>query len=405
MRTKADRPAGSRVAPLLTAWLQQLTSPQAKNVGLGIVLVITCWTLATVSVWLIVPYGLLMAWLLIDLKGAKSALEDARGATHRSASARGPHHVPASKRAAEVVGPRSACAAHPEPTLPMQAQDASSLGWEGRVDGRIEQGETIPPDARRIARASGGRRRGSSRTRNAPASVVPEPVQVAWIQVGPGKFVRAEGVAPRDTHAPVPIDRPHSSQSALEPGAAATALKASADEAVVDPLPVPEVIDPPAHPSDGVPTDIHPPAREDEATCVQADSAVAYGDGNNLPQAGAVPSHWEEPTCGTYVPARDASAGNAAVFDAELPHRAAPQPSRRRHFWRVRVHHARVRVQPWGTRFFAGAQGHPRRAATRTGRPHRLAARKHALSRHVPRSPPGRIGLRRPRSGRSANRS
>ena len=87
-------------------------------------------------------------------------------------------------------------------------------------------------------------RRSARKTVKPAAEPVPEPAPTAWLQVGPGKFVRADAqpAATPEPHAPIepsstPVEEEDDRQPAEEPAAAVE--PALADQEPVDPIPSP----------------------------------------------------------------------------------------------------------------------------------------------------------------------
>ena len=172
-----DRPATARSK----AW-------GALPLALAPLIAGTCWVVAaSLSPWLVPPYLLLMAWFLVPSAGRRP---DARAEGKSAGST-----VDASTSSSGRDGP----ADEPGWTSddPASGASSASVGASGGDPGTAAIASTTS--------AKGRRGKGRSR-KPKPAAGVPE---ATWIEVGPGKFVRAEAsarAAEAGPHDPV-VDR------------------------------------------------------------------------------------------------------------------------------------------------------------------------------------------------------
>ncbi len=134
--------------------------------GLGLLMAVTALAVGSVSLWLVVPYLGLMAWLLAGSVDAPDESTSCRSDTRSS-------EATASGTSSGERSPLS-----PDP------------GDGGTVEATLEPASvptsTEEPSTRRR------RGRGRGRSKAAKAAPPPDPVSVSWVQVGPGQFVRVE---------------------------------------------------------------------------------------------------------------------------------------------------------------------------------------------------------------------
>ncbi|MBX6314472.1 MAG: hypothetical protein IRY99_16395, partial [Isosphaeraceae bacterium] len=148
---------------------QSSPAPRApRRIGLWVlVLLIAGASLAvgTVSVWLVPPYLLLMAWLLL----------------------------PRAERGGLAAGPGRA-AAEGAPLRDGDVPEAPPISSPMTDEPLAESDPAKAPEP-----APAKPRRGKGRGRGRPKAV-PAPTAVTWVRIGPGKFVRVE--APASASAP-----------------------------------------------------------------------------------------------------------------------------------------------------------------------------------------------------------
>jgi hypothetical protein len=135
---------------------------------------------AAISWWAIPPYVLVMAWLLLS-----------------------------------PVRPSGIGGALPELDQSTVAADAVAEG-AGPVEGPSAQAKSRRPRARARVKT--------------PPTVVPEPLEVSWVQVAPGKFLRVEQVAAMSDHV---VPAPDAVSTEGEQEAPAAEVEATEDEQVV----------------------------------------------------------------------------------------------------------------------------------------------------------------------------
>ena len=176
-RNLLDSPTHSEARPATPPRALTRSVNRAKVAALLILVAATCWVVANwASVWLVPPYLGLMTLLLWP----------APSATRRSGAGRRSKPAPGATAGSDRTEPDGDSA--PAATSSDPAALASTAG---SADGGVPQptGDTGP------ATAMAQPKRGRGRPRKVSKPIA-EPVEVAaatWVEVGPGKFVRAEG--------------------------------------------------------------------------------------------------------------------------------------------------------------------------------------------------------------------
>jgi hypothetical protein len=140
----------------------------------AVLLVATSLAVATVSLWLVVPYLLLMAWILGPDPSAHETVE------------RPPATEPS-------PAPRELSAQNIDDTNTVEILSADAVANSFAND-------DVPGDA--IDSEPAKTRRGKGRGRKAKSVTPIEPSSPTWIRVGPGKFIRA------DASTPLPFEPP-----------------------------------------------------------------------------------------------------------------------------------------------------------------------------------------------------
>lgn len=149
---------------------------------LGLLTAGTCWAVAALaSIWLVPPYLVLMIVILYAPPGRP---RDASGRADSAETDAPEPALPAGRGSASAASPEPGAGGSSAPAAP-GADDPSS--------------GAVPPPASTPSR----KRSGKGRARKARPSI---PVEAAWVQVGPGKFVRVETPSPASE--PGPILRP-----------------------------------------------------------------------------------------------------------------------------------------------------------------------------------------------------
>lgn len=158
--------AGPRPTRLARAW------PWA----LAILVLSTCWAVAMISVWLVVPYLGLMV-LLLAPSGPRGASTDRDGG----------------RQAPDRTAPRERTATEP----PRNGQPGADVDGDSTGDADADTQAATGPEAGPETLDSSPTRskRGKGRGRKARTAPPAEPVEASWVQVAPGKFVRVEGPA------------------------------------------------------------------------------------------------------------------------------------------------------------------------------------------------------------------
>lgn len=153
----------SELRPKVTATKVVLRSAWAKHyahawtAGLIVLVLVTSWAVASVSLWLVPPYLLVMGFVLFAPGGRTND----------------------EPQASILVGPHAAI----EPLID------NSLVTDEEESVSNASGAAFPAANPGSSRKSKGRRKQAAKTQPEP------PPEATWIQVGPGKFVRVEGSA------------------------------------------------------------------------------------------------------------------------------------------------------------------------------------------------------------------
>ncbi|HEU5115150.1 MAG TPA: hypothetical protein VFT74_00590, partial [Isosphaeraceae bacterium] len=172
--------------------------------GLGLLMAVTALAVGSVSLWLVVPYLGLMAWLLagsVETPGeSHSPLSDSRSSEKsRSPVSAGEHF-----RSSPDPGEGNTVEATLEPASePTPTEGPSTPRRRGRGRGRSKAAKTAPP---------------------------PDPVSVSWVQVGPGQFVRVEEPSSSSDE-----NSENANQPAGEDGNTATETSSSNPDPVAEP--------------------------------------------------------------------------------------------------------------------------------------------------------------------------
>lgn len=165
------------------------TMPRARSKGVGLVKVsalltlmaATCWVVASlVSVWLVPPYLIVMAFILFPSTATIRRRLEANRLELAATSA-------------------STCADRGRPSGEGEGSESEGLGSSERsstLNGGLPKRETaaIADEENGSAPAITRPKRGRSRPRKVtrPVAEATEVVPATWVEVGPGKFVRAE---------------------------------------------------------------------------------------------------------------------------------------------------------------------------------------------------------------------
>lgn len=195
--------------------------------GFAVLVVLTSLALTTVSVWMVVPYLVLMSWILLPAR---------------------PTRDPWLVR--PFPGPRrfvSEVEASVESTgSEIESRSPTSPAEESDVSGDL--GETAPEPSPVKTK------RGKGRGRKAKAVVAEPAAGATWIRVGPGQFVRADGPSP-STESPLPT-------SDLEPGPEPVDPTPSDDEGRPESPPPVDLDAPTSSGLEGVPEPVVPLAED-----------------------------------------------------------------------------------------------------------------------------------------------
>jgi hypothetical protein len=142
--------------------------------ALWVLLVLTSLAVASVSVWLVIPYLALMAVILITPPGRGEREED-RGEESEARS--GPGVEDADGRSGACDDDEAVACSSTDPGTVVESSEVSALAPAPAPDS----------DPRTV-----NTRRGKGRGRKAKAVAESPGATATWIQIGPGKFVRAE---------------------------------------------------------------------------------------------------------------------------------------------------------------------------------------------------------------------
>ncbi len=225
---RPDNPSPTTSCPSSVPDAQAQSSAMAWGwiLALVILMVSTSLAVASVSLWLVPPYFILMTWLLYP------------GQDRRATASVEPGTEPAVE---------SATAERPEPNdveIDLRSSAESDLLVPPlSADSDVRQEAAPEP-------APVKTKRGKGRGRKAKGAVVVEPPAGAtWIRVGPGKFVRADGPSPTEsslaTPEGVPIAPTLSDDTAL-PSELASDAPLLVEAHVPAEILIPEVIEAPA---------------------------------------------------------------------------------------------------------------------------------------------------------------
>ena len=145
--------------------------------ALVVLMVLTSLAVASVSVWLVLPYLALMALILFTPPGRRE-----RGEDHGARSRRqGP------------VGGEELADDRAEAGVEDGAVDRASADPAAETELVVEPAEATASDSEPRAVKT---RRGKGRMRKAKAVAESPGATATWIQIGPGKFVRVENPGP-----------------------------------------------------------------------------------------------------------------------------------------------------------------------------------------------------------------
>lgn len=201
-----DQP-GSSPIPSATSDLRPASRARAWAWPAVLVVLTVATSLAvafTVSLWLVPPYLVLMAWILAPAPGSRSPAGDVSRPEPREAQVD-------CRPAAEPAG---------EGSSPADPDGSSPLGSDPAPDPEPVTVKTRRGKGRgRKARAAGG----------AGAIVEPGGSTATWVRVGPGKFVRAEGPTPGTPAGIVPATPEGEREPADSPAPTSSAVEESAD--------------------------------------------------------------------------------------------------------------------------------------------------------------------------------
>jgi hypothetical protein len=138
--------------------------------ALVVLVPLTCLAVASISVWLVVPYLLVMGAVLLPPAGRSANPAESSHSPHWAAGKR-------ARRRARVE------------------RESASREVERASTSTGNVGETIDPEPGSKAASKPNRsRRARGRARMRDANRTGAPSSATWVRIGPGKFVRVEGV-------------------------------------------------------------------------------------------------------------------------------------------------------------------------------------------------------------------
>jgi len=175
---------------------------------LGLLMVLTILALAvTVSVWLVPPYLVLMAWLLLPSRGSRDL--------SREPSDQGAWPEPGVEE--DVFLPSG------QPEVVIHSGFVREDGGDSSDPLTEEKGSDTA-----VVKT---KRKGRGRKAKGKAIVEPPSVSATWIQVGPGKFVRVESpTANTEASADLPLVFPDGATASQTDDEQSSSLKATDDE-------------------------------------------------------------------------------------------------------------------------------------------------------------------------------
>ncbi len=218
--------------------------PQVRTIGLTLLIVATCLAVASVSIWLVLPYLVLMAWLLLA-----PATPSATGVRTSSAD----QAVETSQTVTEAEDPAVAGLEKPTARTRTKARAAAVEGTtptdpSGLAPEATNAVASVTEAPAKPRRGRGGRGRGKKAT----AAATPDPVDVKWVRVGPGQFVRVEEPRPAPTGGESPVE------STPSPLPTDTAAPTEADRPAT-----PEPAEPPPQQAEGPELECREPKADD----------------------------------------------------------------------------------------------------------------------------------------------
>jgi hypothetical protein len=150
------------------------------TVALGVLVILTSFAVASVSTWLVLPYLVLMGLVLLMPGG-----DSKRKSSHASAG-----------QATLVVLTK------PANKSPAIEDPAAEAEWGERAAGLKGVGGLVETATLDSASRALRTRRGKGRMRKGKGPAESSTAAAAWVQVGPGRFVRVEGPVPTVAAAP-----------------------------------------------------------------------------------------------------------------------------------------------------------------------------------------------------------
>lgn len=200
-------------------------TPRLRTVGLALLIAATSLAVGSVSAWLVPPYLILMAWLL--LAPARPTAAGAEPASVERTAAEPQAATPATGMAGEEPSPtRAKTKAHAA-----EVGESSPSDPNGPATEAASQVATVPEASPKPRRGRGGRGRG----KKAAASATPEPVAVKWVRVGPGQFVRVEEPLPASAEGELKAEPPPEAAPTDQAATTVTAEPAGSDAGEIKP--------------------------------------------------------------------------------------------------------------------------------------------------------------------------
>ena len=311
-----EAPAQSAVLPP-RAWAKRASL--VKILALVILVAATSWVVASwASGWLVPPYLVVMALLLIPAPGPTRRPGQADPAGSPPATADSDHPEKSDDRGEGLAARQNPSV--PGLTLPTGATDPAGVNSESGDPGAATATATAPKPKRSRARP---------RKATKPLAEPVEVVEATWVEVGPGKFVRVETPSPT-----APVAGPH---LAVEP---APEPPVAAEPAPVAVSPAPVTLPEPASSGEMIEPELTSAMAPADRLAEVADDAVApTAVANDAPEAAVARGLAARPDLGLdpgmfaekwnlLAPTADGTAPQVAgqdelVFEAEPPTVAA----------------------------------------------------------------------------------